>query len=306
MAVEINLLLVVGALALWGVLLALALADGWGARVIVTIAATVVTCVLVAALIAALRDGSAPLRQRPLGDWAVFALLTLAASPFMLAAPLLQLAWAARGRSSRMPALMLAGAMTLALLGSGLYLALREKLERHALAQARAVAQGQVMQHVAAARHSAAVSWLSPYLWTEGDELKWATIGLATRPFIDSLVPLFEEDLRAVAILVNASAGTPGERYTGKLAGKLGWDRLMRASAGDRAAMAAGLTRREATRFTGNFGIPHADGLCAHLADGDTRNAIERLWALLADQDKREFSARIREKCGLEIGAQAS
>ena len=294
--------LVITALGFWGVLLAVALAAGLGKHKIFTIPATVVTGVLVAALIASLGDGSAAMRQRPLGGWMVFALLMMAATPVMLAAPLLQLAWHAQGRTSRVPAFILAVTLAFVTVGSLLFVALQESLERHALAQARSASQGQIMRHVVAARHTAAVAWLSPFVWTEGDEMKWVIIGVSNLPFIDGPAPLSDEDTRAVALLVTSSAATPNAIYTGRLEGKLVWDRLMRAVASDRAAVAAGLTQREARQFAAYIGVPHTDWLCTPLAGPETRNAIERLWTLLSENDKRDFSTRIKEKCAVAIG----
>lgn len=298
--------LVITALGFWGVLLAVALAAGLGKHKVFTILATGVTGALVIALVASLGDGSAAMRQRPLGGWAVFALLMMAATPVMLGAPLLQLAWHAYGRASRVPAFILAATLAFVTVGSLLFVALREGLERRAFAQARSASQGQIMQHVVAARHTPAVAWLSPFVWTEGDEVKWVIIGVSNLPFIDSAAPLSDEDTRAVALLVTSSAATPNAVYTGRLEGKLVWDRLVRAVANDRAAVVAGLTRREAQRFTEYIVVPHADWLCAPLAGPETRNAIERLWTLLPEHDQRQFSARIREKCAVAVGTPPS
>lgn len=298
--------LAIMALGFWGVLLAVTLAAGLGKHKLFTILATVVTGVLLIALVASLRDGSAAMRQRPLGGWTVFALLTMAATPVMLAAPLLQLAWHAQGRTSSVPASILAATLAFVTVGSLLFVALREGLERHAFAQARSAPAGQIMRHVVAARHTPAVAWLSPFVWTEGDEVKWVIIGVNNLPFVDAAAPLSDEDTRAVALLVTSSAATPNAVYTGRLEGKLVWDRLMRAVASDRAAVVAGLTRREAQRFTEYIVVPHADWLCTPLADPQTRNAIERLWTRLPEHDKRDFSGRIREKCAVAVGTPAS
>ncbi len=54
------------------------------------------------------------------------------------------------------------------------------------------------------------------------------------------------------------------------------------------------------------IGVPHADWLCAPLADPETKKAIEHVWTLLSDHDKRQFSMRIQEKCGRSIGVPAT
>jgi len=188
-------------------------------------------------------------------------------------------------------------------LGSLLHFAVQEGLERHAFARARSAAPGQVMRQVEAASHTRAAAWLSPFVWTEGEERKWLVIGLANLPFIDSPAPLSDEDTRAVELAVALSAGTPAEIYTGKLEGKLVWDRLMRAAPGEREAVAARLSKTQAQRFSDYIVTPHADWLCKPLADPETRNAANRLWTMLSENDRRQFSASIRDKCAIDIGA---
>ena len=134
--------------------------------------------------------------------------------------------------------------------------------------------------------------------------MKWIIIGLGLG-FIDSPAPLSAEDTQALELLINASAGTGNDVYIGKLAGKLVWDRLMRAAASERPAVAAGLTKRQAQQFNERFGVPHADWLCTPLADPQTEKAFEQVWALLSEHDRKEFSSSVREKCGLSIGAPA-
>ena len=294
--------LAIAALSFWGVVLAVALAAGVGKYRWVTIPATLVTGILLAALVAAWGDGNEFLRQRPLSGWTAFALMMIAATPVMLAAPLLQLAGHAQGRASRVTDNTLAVTLAFVVAASLLFVGLREVLERRAYAQARTAAQGQIMRNVVAAQNTRAAAWLSPFVWTEGDEIKWVAIGVSNLPFIDNPAPLSDEDTRAVAIIVASSADSLNVMYTGRLEGKLVWDRLMRAAPGDRAAVAARLTQGEARQFSVYIVAPHADWLCTPLAGPETRNAVERIWTLLSENEKREFSAPIREKCGVGIG----
>jgi hypothetical protein len=301
----LTFLLAVALLCQWGVLLAVALALGWGKHKVFVIAATAVTGVLVSLLIAVFGDGRATMHQRPLGMWAMFVVLLLAAVPAMLAAPFLQLAWHARGNSSHLPMAMLVGALALVPVGSVLHLLLQESLENRVLNQARALAPGRILPHVIASRHRAANSWLSPYLWNEEAELKWIIIGLGRLGFIESPAPISSEDTQALALLVKLSAGTRNTYYAWTLESKLIWDRLMRAAAGDRFAVAAGLTEQQARQFNEYIGVPHADWLCTPLADPETKKAFDHVWMLLSDHDKNQFSTAIREKCGRAIGAPA-
>jgi len=146
---------------------------------------------------------------------------------------------------------------------------------------------------------------LSPYLWSEDAEVQWIVIGLSQLPFIESPERLAEADAQALTHLVSSSAGKESGIYTGKLEGKLVWDRLMHSPASERAAIAARLTQQQAGRFTEYFGVPHADWLCASLADAQTRDALDRLWKLLWEPDGKQFAARILEKCGVAIGSAA-
>jgi len=301
----VTFLLAVVLLYLWSLPLALALALGWGKRIVFVIAATLVTGGLVSMLIMVFGDGSATMHQRPLGVWAMFVVLLLAAVPAMLAAPFLQLAWHARGTSSRLPMAMLLGALVLVPVGSVAHLLLQEMLEWRSLEQARALTPGQVLPHVVTSRHRAADSWLSPYLWNEEAELKWIIIGLGRLDFIESPAPVSDEDTQALALLVKLSAGTGNANYTWMLEGKLIWDRLMRAVAGNKFAVAAGLTTQQAQQFTEYIGVPHADWLCTPLADAETEKALDHVWTLLSDHDKRQISISIREKCGRSIEAHA-
>lgn len=302
----LTFLLVVVLLYLWGVLLAFALALGWGKRKVFVIAATAVTSALVSMLIMVFGDGSATMHQRPLGVWAMFVVLLLAAVPAMLAAPFLQLAWHARGTSSRLPLAMLVGALALVPVGSTLHFMLQESLASRTLEQARSLAPGRILPHVIASRHRAANSWLSPYLWSEEAEMKWIIIGVGRLSFIESPVPISDEDTQALALLMKLSAGKGYATYTWVLEGKLAWDRLMRAAAGDRFALATSLTKQQAQQFTEYIGVPHADWLCAPLADPETEKALDHVWTLLSDHDKRQFSMRIQEKCGRSIGVPAT
>lgn len=303
----ITFFLAVLLLYLWGAPLALGLALGWGRRMVVVIAATAVTVALASLLIAVFGDGRAAMQPRPLGMGGMFVvLLLLAAVPVMLVAPFLQLAWHARGRSSHLPMAMVVGALFLVPLGSIAHFLLQEVLETRALARARALTPGQVLPHVIASRDRAAGSWLRPYLWSEEAELKWIIIGLGRLDFIESPAPISDEDTQALALLVKLCAGTRNASYTWTLEGKLVWDRLMRAAAGDRLAVAKGLTKQQAGQFIQYIGIPHADWLCTPLADPETEKAFNHVWTLLPDDgDKRQLSTNIREKCGRSIGAPA-
>ena len=302
----VTFLLAVLLLYLWGASLALGLALGWGKRKVFVIGATAVTGALVALLIAVFGDGNATMHQRPLGMGAIFVVLLLAAVPVMLVAPFLQLAWHARRTSSHLPMAMLVGLLFLVPVGSIVHLVLQEVLETRALERARALKPGGILPHVIESRQRAAGSWLSPYLWSEQAELKWIIIGLGRLGFIESPAPISDEDTQALALLVKLSAGTRNASYTWTLESKLVWDRLMRAAAGDRLAVAAGLTKQQAGQFTQYIGIPHADWLCTPLADPETGKAFDHVWTLLPDDgDKRQFSTNIREKCGRSIGAPA-
>jgi len=296
---------------LWGVLLAIALVIGLGKRKVFVIAATAVTCVLVSLLIAVFGDGSATMHQRPLGGGGMFVVLLLATVPAMLVAPFLQLAWHARVYSTRLSVAVLFGAIAIVPVGSALHLLLQNRLENRALDQARALAPGQILPHVIASRHRAAGSWLSPYLWNEEAELKWIIIGISRLGFVESAAPLSADDTQALTLLVQLSTDTGNAHYTWMLEGKLFWDRLMGAATGERLAVAAGLTKDQARRFTENIFVPHADWLCTPLADPETGKAFDHVWTLLrspesgyeSDQYQKQFAAAIREKCGRSIGA---
>jgi len=302
----ITFLLAVVLLYWWGGLLAVGLLVGWGKRIVLVIAATAVTGVLVYWLIAVFGDGRATMHPRPLGMWAMFVVLLLATVPVMLAAPVLQLAQHARGTSSRLPMAMLVGALVLVPVGSVLHFLLQEMLETRALEQARALTPGRILPHVIASRQRAAGSWFSPYLWNEAAEVKWINIGVGRLGFVESPTPISSEDMQALELLVKASAGTEAAHYTWMLEGKLFWDRLMRAAPGDRFAVAAGLTKQQAGHFTEYIGKPHTDWLCAPLADPETEKALGHVRTLLGEHDQKEFSTAIREKCGRSIGAPAT
>ena len=286
----------------WAVLLALILAAGWAGRKLVVVLVTLVTAAAVGLLIAAFDDGSASLRQLPLGGWAMFAVLSMAMVPAMLAAPVLQFAAHARGHTGRLPTALLVSALLLALAGSAGHLLLLDRHAERALGQARALAPGQLLPHVTSSHDKAAASWLSPYLWTAREELKWIIIGVGHLNFIESPAPISSEDTQALALLVSSSVGNLNGLYTGRLEGKLLWDRLVPAAAPDRAAVAAGLTEAQAQRFSEYFGVPHADWLCAPLADAETAKALEHLWTLLTEHEQRQLSAAVRGKCNLVIG----
>jgi hypothetical protein len=299
----LTFLLSVTLLCLWGVSLAIALALGLGKRKAFVIVATVVTGLLVFLLIAVFGDGRDTMQQRPLGMWAVFVVLLLAAVPVMLAAPLLQLAQHARGTSGRLPTAILVAALVMVLVGSVAHALLENMLITRAYDQARALTPGRILPHVIASRQRAADSWLSPYLWNEEAELQRIIYGVGRLAFIDSPVPISsDDDTQALALLVKLSAGTGNEYDAGTLEGKLVWDRLMRSSAGDRFAIAAGLTKQQARAFTQFIGETHPNWLCTPLADPGTEKALNHLWTLLSENERREFSTRIREACGRAFG----
>ena len=300
----LGFLLAVVVLYQWGILLAFALALGWGKRKVFVIPATVVTSALVVLLIMAFGDGSATMQQRPLGGWAMFVVLLLAAVPVMLVAPIPQFAGREQGTSSRFPKALLIGALALVPIGAILHVVLQEIRATRVIDEARTVAPGRILPHVIASRQRAASSWLSPYLWSEEEQLKWIIIGLGLG-IVDSPEPLSAEDTQALELLVKASAGSKNEYYVGKLDGKLVWDRLMRATADDRPAVAAGLTKQQAQHFIEGFGVPHADWLCVPLTEPQAEKAFEHIWTLLQDHQKKEFSTALREKCGRSIGAPA-
>ena len=202
---------------------------------------------------------------------------------------------------------MVVGALFLVPLGSIAHFLLQEMLETRALERARALKPGQVLPHVIASRERAARSWLSPYLWSEEAELKWMMIGLGRLGFIESPAPISDEDTQALALLVQSAAGTRNAGYTWMLQGKLVWDTLMRAAAGDRLTVAKGLTKQQAAQFMHSIGLPHTDWLCTPLADPETGRAFAHVWTLLPDDgDKQQLATRLREQCGKSIGAAAS
>ena len=301
----VNFFLAVVLLYLWGFPLALGLGLGWGKYKVFRFSTTAVTVVLTSLLIAAFNDGRATMLQRPLGAWAVFVVLLLAAVPAMLAAPYLQRAQHAKGSSSRVPVTMLVGALVLVPVGSLLYNLLQESHQNRVVAQARALTPGQLLPHVTASLHRAANSWLSPYFWNEQAESKWIVVGLGRAGFIESPASLSSEDTQALALLVKSSARPGHVGYAWTLESKLIWDRLMRAGPGDKFAVVADLTRSHALNFIAYIGVPHADWLCTPLEDAETKAAFDHLWALLSDPDKERFATAVREKCGRAIGTPA-
>jgi len=240
--------------------------------------------------------------RRPLNLWAMFVVLLLVASPVMLTVPFLQFAAHARGTSGRIPIAMMIGAVVLAPVGSIVHVCVQEILEKRAHDQARALTPGTILAHVVAARQRAAGSWLSPYIWNEEAELKWIIIGVGRLGFVESPNPLSDEDTQALALLVQSSVGTGNAAYAWTLQAKLAWDSLMRAGANERPAIAAGLTPQQARSFNEYIGVPHADWLCASLADPPTEKAFNHVWTLLADHDRKQFSTGIQEKCGRSFG----
>ena len=299
----LTFLLTVFILYLWGISVAVAFAAGWCKSKVVVIAMTAVTGLLVALLIAVFNDGRATMQQRPLGMWAMFVVLLLATVPAMVVAPFLQLAWHGWKTSGRAALAVLFGALFFAPVGSLLYLLLQQTLETRAHDQARALTPGQILPHVIASRTRAARSWLSPYLWNEEAELKWIIIGVGRLGFVESPTPISDEDTQALALLVKLSTGSGNVSYAWMLEGKLAWDRLMRTAPGDRIAIAAALTKQQARQFIEYIGVPHADWLCAPLADPQTEKALDHVRTLLSENDQRQFSTAIQEKCGRSIGS---
>jgi hypothetical protein len=295
--------LVVIALDLWAPLLVLGLAIGWGRHKAFVIAATAITGLLAALLIGVSGDGGAAMRQRPLGGWAMFAALSMAAVPALLLAPLLQYAWHAHDRWRRAPLILAIVAVTFIPVGTVLHLALQAHLEGRVYDGARAVAPGQIRAHVDAARKKAANSPLPPFLWNEEAETKWLALGLSQLGAIDNASPLPASDTEGLVLLVTAAAGTSAADYTGLVQGKLVWDKVMRAAPGERAGIAATLTKSEARQFNSYFGVRHTDWLCTPLAEPDTAGAIDRIWALLSENERNEFSAAVQQKCGRKIGS---
>ena len=282
----------------WGILLAMGLALGGRKYKAFAVVASVVTALLAALLIASLHDGASTLQPRPLRMGAMFVVLLLAAVPVMLAAPIWQRAQHLRGQSSRLSLAVLVVAVLLPPAGSVLHLLTQERMANRAVAQARALAPGGLLPHVAASQQRAAESWLSPYLWNEAEASKRIIVGVSDLAFIESPVPLSAEDTQALERLLAAVAGDPYRFYTWKVEGKLAWDRLMRAAPAERVAVAARLTRAQADHLVEFIGVPHADWLCALLAEEETRKAFDKLWSLLADGERQRFAAAVRAKCG--------
>jgi len=298
----LSFFLAVTLLYVWSFPLTLGLGLRWSRYRFFVVAATVVTVALVSLLIAFFNDGRATMLSRPLGSGGMFVVLLLASLPVMLAAPFLQRAWLRSGKSGRLPVALLVGILLFVPAGSLLHQLLQDRLEHRALAQARALTPGRILPHLIAARQRTAHSWLSPYLWTEQAELQWMVIGLGRLDFIESPVPLSSEDTQALELLVRLSPGTEIARYTWTLTGKLIWDRFLGAAPGDRFAVAADLSRQQASQFNEYIGVPHADWLCTPLDDPETLQAFEQLWTLLTDHERERFSAAVLQKCGTRIG----
>ena len=295
--------LVVIVLYLWAVLLSLALAAGLARHKWVVVAATVVTVALTALLMVVWGDGRATMRPRPLGGWAMFVVLLLAAVPVMLAAPLMQRAGKDRAPPSLLPIWLLGGAVTLVPLASIAHAVLQEQKGERIVERTRTVAPGQVQSYVDASRRKAAESWLPTLLWTAEEEAKWTILGLAATGMVDSPAPLSAEDARALEELVQSAEGTSGAIYTGKIQGKLVWDRLMRAAPADRPAIAAALSKQDVGEFTEYVVVPHTDWLCQPLADPPTEQAFVRMVKTLSENDKPRFERAVKEKCGRALPA---
>lgn len=282
------------ALDAWALLLVLVVALGWARRSPVAVFTTIATALLAGAVAATLGDGRTALAQRPLGGWAVFAVLSMAAIPALLVAPWLQ--WAGRWR--RAPVLLAAAAVLAVPAATFLFLILQQREEDRVFAQGRALAAGSVQAHVTAARQAAARSWRSPYLWSEDAEAKWLAIGLGLNPVVDSPQPLSASDTEGLATVIAAARKS---HVTGKLEGKLLWDRLMGAPAPQRPGIAAAFARDDARRFSKAIGVPHAHWLCAPLAEPDSAQALALLLARLAEDDRKELADAVRAKCGKGI-----
>ena len=297
-------ILAVIALFAWAVMLSLALAARLGRYPALVIAATVATAALTLVLVYVFADGRATMRPRPLTGPAMFVVLLLAAVPVMLAAPFLQLAARKQAAPSTLPIWLLGAAVTLVPLGSILYAVVQDQAGERVLARTRGVPAGQVQPHVDASLRHAANSWLAPYLWNEEAEAKWLILGLSQAGGIaDRPAPLAAGDAQAVASLVGSAAGNSNLVYTGKLEGKLVWDRLMGAPPADRPAVAGGLSKQEVRQFKEYVVIPHADWLCTPLADPATERAIVRLAAQLREDERPEFAAKIGAACGRTLPA---
>lgn len=282
------------ALDAWALLLVLVVALGGARRMPLAVIATVVTALLAGIVAATLGDGRTALGQRPLGGWGVFAVLSMVAIPALLVAPWLQ--WAGRWR--RAPILLAAAAVVVAPAATFLFLILQQMEEDRAFAQGRTLAAGTVQSHVTAALLAAARSWRRPYLWNEDAEAKWLAVGLDLNPIVDSPRPLSASDAEGLATVI---ARARKSHVTGKLEGKLLWDRLMGAPAPQRPRIAAGFTRDDARRFAQAFGVPHADWLCAPLAEPDSAKAVALVHARLDENDRKELSEAVRAKCGKGI-----
>jgi hypothetical protein len=291
--------LVVIVLYLWGVLLALALAGGLGRHKAFVAAATVVTLALAALLVGVFGDGRATLRPRPLGGWAVFVVLLMAALPVLLAAPFLQLAGKGQGPASRLAMWLVGAAVTLVPVVPILHVAWQERAGERVMERTRALPAGQLQPNVDTSLRRAAGSWLAPYLWNEEAEAKWIILGLSQPGGIaDRPAPLSASDTQAIATLVQASATNSNAIYTGKLEGKLVWDRLMGVAPADRPAIAGALSKQEVRQFNEYVVLPHADWLCTPLADPATERALVRVAAQLREDERPGFVAKISGACG--------
>lgn len=284
--------LAVIALSFWGVLLVFALLVGLGRYKAFAAIATVLTIALTVLLLFAWDDGRATMRPRPLTGPAMYVVLTLAAIPVLLAAPFLKLA--GKGR----PVLLAALAVTLAPAGSIAYSMLRDVVGERVMERARALAPGQIGAFVEPSLRKGAGAWGAPFLWNDQEQAKWIIIGLNRTAMVDRPEPLAPGDAQAIASLVASAAGTRNDMYTGKLEGKLVWDRLLRAAPAERPSVAAALSPQEARQFKEYIVMPHADWLCAPLAEPPTEQAFVRVAALQHVNDRPEFAAKILEKCG--------
>jgi hypothetical protein len=287
----------------WALLLPLVLAAGLARRKWVVVAVTVVTVALTALLIAVFDDGRATMRPRPLRGPAMFVVLMLAAVPLMLATPFMQYADRERVPWRKLPMWLLTAAVAVAPVGSILYSVVQDRAGERIVNGARAVQPGQLQPYLAEARRKAAQSVLGPYLWGEEEELKWVIFGIAAHPMVENQVPLPPADAQAIESLVRAVAGTSISIYTGKLEGKLVWDRLMGATPADRPAVVAGLSKQHLRQFNAFFGVPHADWLCRPLADPATAQALVQLKTRMPENDCLEFTAKVKEQCGVALPA---
>jgi len=293
----LSFLLAIALLCGWSLLLTFALALGAGTSLRFVAPSTTITVVLTTLLLASFDDGARTMQARPLGSGAVFVILLLLAVPVLLAAPIVKMRRHARGESSALPTVILSIAIALVPIGSTCHGLLQTRFEQRTLAATLALEPGGVLTHVIASRRRAADSWLDPYLWTEGSELMWISIGVGQLPFVDRSAPLSTDDARGLSMLIATSVGTLAENYTWKLEAKLFWDRLSVAAPGEKVAIAHALTESQASHFAETIGIPHPEWLCGPLAELEMSKALRHASSLLSEPDRARFMAAVRGAC---------